>query len=335
MSWLRKNWFLLGIAAALVAGYLLADHAAALNPGGWTNRIIVILLFLITGITLPSERILRDLATPRLHIFVQVFIFLVVPAVFLTASLFFRDTMNGQILVGIYALAVLPTTVSSCIVFVQSTGGNTVAAVFNAAFANTAGLVISPLLLSLLLSSTGRTLPAEQLLLTLRNLALNMLLPIVAGQVVRTGVREFADRHRKKFGVVSNSLILVVVVLALSRAAANPEFGSYLRELPWVFVYLAVAHIVLVTLVLVVTRALRFPDRDRITAMFVAPQKTLALGAPLLTIFFAGQEILGVALLPLVFYHPFQLLTAGVLKGLPFVRRATESPRPDGAEEEA
>lgn len=322
MAWIRKNWFLLGIVAALVTGFLLADRAEALNPSGWTNRIVVLLLFLITGFTLPSDRIRQDLAVARLHVFIQLFIFIVVPSVFLTAGLLFSDAMDGKLLVGIYALAVLPTTVSSCIVFTQSSGGNTVAAVFNASLANTVGIFLSPVLLSLLLSNAGLGLPASELLATLRSLALNMLLPIVVGQLLRIPFREIADRHRKKFGVASNSLILVVVVLAFSRTAANPAFFRYAAELPWAFVYLAGVHLFLVGVVLLATRVLRLSAPDRITAMFVAPQKTLALGAPLLTIYFGGQDILGVALLPLIFYHPFQLFTAGILKSLPFVQAA-------------
>jgi solute carrier family 10 (sodium/bile acid cotransporter), member 7 len=324
MVWLRKNWFILGIVVALLTGFLLADRAETLNPSGWTNRLVVFLLFLITGLTLPSDRIRQDLSNPRLHILIQTFIFVVAPALFLTASPLFRDAMDGQLLVGIFALAVLPTTVSSCIVFAQSANGNTVGAVFNASLANTVGILLSPLLLSLFLSGAGRALPVQQLLSTLRSLAMNMLVPIVVGQVVRIKVRDFVDRHRKKFGVISNSLILVVVVLAFAKTASNPQLTRYATELPWVFVYLAVVHLILVGLVLLSTRLLKFSTPDRITAMFVAPQKTLALGAPLLTIYFSGQEILGVALLPLLFYHPFQLLIAGFLKGLPFVRAAGE-----------
>ncbi len=322
MAWLRKNWFLLGIVVSLLTGFLLADRADALNPAGWTNRIIVFLLFLITGLTLPSDRIRQDLGIPRLHVLIQLFIFVVAPALFLTAAPLFRDAMDGQLLIGIFALSVLPTTVSSCIVFTQSARGNTVAAVFNASLANTVGIFLSPLLLSLLLSSAGHGLPLDQLLTTLRGLAVNMLIPIAVGQVVRIRLREFADRHGRKFGVASNALILLVVIFAFAKTAANPQFARYATELPWVFVYLAGVHLTLVGLVMVTTKLLKLPIPDRITAIFVAPQKTLALGAPLLTIYFSGQEVLGVALLPLIFYHPFQLIIAGFLKGLPFVRSA-------------
>lgn len=322
MVWIRKNWFLLGIIAALFTGFLLGEHAANLNPGGWTNRAVVFLMFLVTGLTLPTDRIRQDLSTPRLHIAVQLFIFVVAPVVFLTAIPLFRDAMDGQLLVGIFALSVLPTTVSSCIVFTQAARGNTVAAVFNASFANTAGIFLSPLLLSLLLSNAGRGLPPEQLAATLRGLAVNMLVPITVGQIGRIPLRAVVERHRKALGVVSSTLILIVVVFAFARTVSNSEFAHYAAELPWAFVYLAGVHLTLVGLVLLTARILRLTPQDRITAMFVAPQKTLALGVPLLTLYFGGQDVLGVALLPLIFYHPFQLLTAGVLKELPFVRAA-------------
>jgi sodium/bile acid cotransporter 7 len=325
MVWLRKNWFLVGIVVALVTGYLLSGSADRLNPAGWTNRIIVIVLFLITGLTLPSDRIRQDLASPKLHLFVQAVMFVVAPALFLTAIPLFRDTMDGRLLVGILGLAVLPTTVSSCIVFTQSAGGNTVAAVFNSALANTAGIFLSPLLLSLLLSRSGAALPTGQLLVTLRSLALYMLVPIAAGQIGRIWLRERIERHKTKLGIASSTLILMVVVLAFSRTASNPEFRRVFRELPWLFVYLACAHFVLVGFVLGATRLLGFTVRDRITAMFVAPQKTLALGAPLLTIYFSGPEVAGIALLPLIFYHPFQLIAASFLKELPLVRSAAST----------
>lgn len=313
MPWLKRNWFILGLLAAMAIGYLLAGRGELLNPGGWTNRIIVFVLFLITGVKLPSDRIRQDLRTPRLHVFLQLFIFVVTPLFFLTAVPIFGDALDGQLIVGIFALAVLPTTVSSCIVFTQNANGNAVSAVFNAAVANVAGIFVSPLLLSLLLSTSGRALPLEQLLATLRGLALNMLLPIALGQLARFRMADWATRRGKALGTVSNVLILVVVTFAFARTAADPEFARYAPELLWPLIYLAVAHLVLVALVALGSRLLRLERADRVAALFVAPQKTLALGAPLLTIFFEGQDILGVALLPLVFYHPWQLFIAGVI----------------------
>ena len=58
---------------------------------------------------------------------------------------------------------------------------------------------------------------------------------------------------------------------------------------------------------------------------YAAPQKTLAVGVPLISTYFASNpEIIGLALLPLVFYHAWQLLVAGVVKSTRFVREAEQ-----------
>ncbi len=321
MSRLRRNWFLIGIVLAPVLGFLLPARLLSLNPGGVTTTIIVVVLFLITGLKLPTDQIGVGLTTPRLHLFLQLFIFVLTPVFFLSAALFFSQALDGRLLVGIYALAVLPTTVSSCIVFTQSTSGNAVAAIFNAALANTLGIVISPVLLSVLLQGSGQGLPPGHLISTLTDLAVKMLLPIVAGQIARVRLKTWVDHAKRALSTASNALILLIVLFAMAQTASNPEFLSFLPQLPWPFVYLALSHLILVGLTIGASRLLKLRPADQITALFVAPQKTLALGAPLLSVYFAGQEVLGVALLPLVFYHPWQLLVAGVLKDSPFVKR--------------
>jgi len=319
----HRNWFILGLVASLILGWVFSGVGSRMNPGGWTNRVVVLVLFLITGLVLPSERILRDLANPRLHVTAQLFIFVICPLLFLTAGPLFGNLLDGKMVIGIYALAVLPTSVSTCIVFAHNSGGNTVGAVFNAALANTIGIFVSPLLLSLILSTSGRALPVEQLLSTLRNLGINMLAPIIVGNVLRIWLRRFAERHRKRLSATSSTLILLMLFLAFSRTAAEPSFTRYLTAFTWPIVYLAACHLVLVGLAIALGYLFRMDRPDRVTLLYVAPQKTLALGVPLLSIFFTDQHLLGIVLLPLVFYHPFQIFVAGLMRNLPFVRAAT------------
>jgi hypothetical protein len=297
---------------------------------------------------------------------------------------------------------------------------------FNAALANMLGVFVSPLLLSLLLRGSGAALPAGELAGILGSLALRMLLPTVAGQVLRrvvaargaggpggrdpsgdrpgapsagvapprpgddragrgesrghgepTGPPAARDRagrvertaraerrghgphphqggaaHRTERPIrggdsarptpggdrtaalvrkAQSVLILVIVFFAVSRAVGNDVFMANLPRMGLPFLYLGLSHWLLAAAALLGARLLRFPRADRITALFAAPQKTLAMGAPLLTIYFADRpELLAVSLLPLIFHHIFQFATAGIVRGLFFSRENENRGDDDG-----
>jgi sodium/bile acid cotransporter 7 len=60
-------------------------------------------------------------------------------------------------------------------------------------------------------------------------------------------------------------------------------------------------------------RALRLGRDDFIAGYFCAVKKTLAMGVPLAVLIFGAREDLSLILLPIMFYHPIQLLVNGVL----------------------
>ena len=241
-AWLRKNWFFVGLVATVAGGLVAPEAGTAASGGGLTATVLVVATFFLSGLSLPTEAIRSGLRDVRLHLFVQAFIFIVTPVYFAaSATLLWRG--DPRILAGIYALAVLPTTVSSCIVFTQFAGGNVVATIFNASLANIIGVFLSPLLLSLLLQQTGRALPADELVRVLSSLVLRILLPVALGQVARAVLREWAQRHGKKIGVFMRAAILVIIWFSFSRPARDPQFAASLLRLWPLFVYLAVSQL--------------------------------------------------------------------------------------------
>jgi sodium/bile acid cotransporter 7 len=176
---------------------------------------------------------------------------------------------------------------------------------------------LSPLILSLFLQGTGRSLPPEEVARIIKNLALTMVAPIVAGQLARVWIRSFAVRHKSGLGIAMNCLMLVVVFLALFGAASNATFVSSLAQMVLPFLVLAAVNVLLTALFWAGGKALGLSRESTISVLYVAPQKTLAMGAPLLATYFAGSpQVLGIALMPLLFYHPWQLIVAGVLRSL-------------------
>jgi sodium/bile acid cotransporter 7 len=327
-KFLRKNWFLFALAGTVALGLGVPALGESVNRGGVANTLAVMAMFVLLGLSLPSEQMRRGLRNVRVHAYLQGFVFGVVPVyVWLTAGAF-AEAMEGRLILGLYALAVLPTTISSCSVFTQMARGNVATSIFNAVLANMAGVVVSPLLLTLLLSQVGRMLPAEEVLRILGNLALKVLVPFVVGQLLRLRVRAFADRHSKRFSTACAGLVLVIVFLAFCRAAGSDLLRQSAADLLWPFAYLAGSNVLLMVLAYAGARGLGFDRSDVAASVFVAPQKTLGMGVPLLTTYFAGEPgVLAVVMLPVLFYHPWQLVTAAVARGL--VRVPEASPGPD------
>ena len=77
----------------------------------------------------------------------------------------------------------------------------------------------------------------------------------------------------------------------------------------------AVLFAVVFGLLQLVCRTLRFPIEDRIAVVFCGSKKSIAAGVPMAQVIFSGDPRLGLILLPLLIYHPMQLLICGVLAG--------------------
>ena len=315
MNFIKKNWFLVVLFVSLVIGFSIPEIGISISFGKITTTALIVLIFLITGYTIPTEAIATGLKDFRLHIFLQVFIFLVIPLYFVLTLKLFSGSFPPGIQVGIIALACLPTTISSCVIFTQISGGNVVGAMFNAALANLLGVFVSPLLLSFFLNTSGHVIMASELSKIIISIGLKILLPLFLGQLVRT-IRIPALSVKKRLSLINSIAILLITFINFSKSAADPVFRQTLPQVIGPVLYLAVSFLILLGLSYVLARVLKFNSRNIITIVLTAPQKTLAMGVPLLSTFFVNSpELLGMALLPLLFYYPWQLLISGIIKG--------------------
>jgi predicted Na+-dependent transporter len=125
-------------------------------------------------------------------------------------------------------------------------------------------------------------------------------------------------KQQKQLSVANNIFILF---FAFSKTARNPSFISYRRSLIGPFVYLDVTNIMLLLNAYGEARVFRFSRVNATSVLCAAPQKTLSLGVPLISTCFATTpEILEIALLPLVFYHAWQMLIGGFVRSSRLVR---------------
>ena len=82
------------------------------------------------------------------------------------------------------------------------------------------------------------------------------------------------------------------------------------RPWPW---FIGSAATVFCGLVGLTCRALKLKREDAIAAYFCSVKKTLAMGVPLAMLIFGARSDLSLILLPIMFYHPLQLLVNSLL----------------------
>jgi len=140
------------------------------------------------------------------------------------------------------------------------------------------------------------------------------LLPLVAGQLSRPLLAAWAARNGRWINVVDRVTILVLVYTSFCDSFEEGIWSQHgWATLLFVLAVSGALFAVVMSAVGVASRALGFPQADRIAAMFCGSKKTLASGVPMARLIFAGNPAIGVILLPIMLYHPLQLVICGVL----------------------
>ncbi len=325
MTYIRSNWFVLGILAAIALAAALpgpSDPAGPFHPELAVTAAVFIIFF-INGLMLPTETILGGLAKWRVHLFVHVFLFVVTPILVLGVLLPTHSLLSPSLISGFILLGALPCTISTSIIYSVRAGGSLAPAIFNATVANLAGVILTPLLVGFLApADSGQGIDVTD---ALRNTAFAVLPPILLGQLVRRPIHEWIARQKSKLNDVNSALILLVIYVAF---AGSVREGLWIRLGPSAFAIVAALCLVLfalqIILAAIIVRRQGFAPDDTVTAFVCATQKTLAAGIPLANAIFLGTGLdLGAILLPLLIFYAIQLLTGDAI-----IRRAVPIPPP-------
>ncbi len=310
---LARNWFVLSLPTVVLLAWVIPGLGAGGGPlhPEVTTRWAVAAIFLAQGLTLPVAALRQGAGHWRLHLPVQAFTFLVFPLLGLALDAAIGRHLPADLRLGFLFLCVLPSTVSTSVVLTGIAGGNTVGAIFNAALSNVLGVFITPLWVAWLMEKGGGVQPLGPVL---QDLFLLLLLPLGVGQLLRAGLAGWAERRKRALGNACSGLILFLVFAAFCNSVRDGLWQAY----PATLLARAVAGVgavfLLATgLVLLLARLTGLGRADRIAATFCAPQKTIASGIPLAKAIFGAHPGLGLILLPILLYHPLQLLACGLL----------------------
>ena len=153
---IKTQWFLLALIAisvlvAVDSSHMLEQIGIAIKT--WDGpEIIIFLIFIVSGLMLDGEQIrsgIRDTKATALALFT---ILVVAPAIAWLIALFPLDT---GVVIGLFIVSVMPTTLSSGVVMTRTAGGNMAHALFVTVISNIIAIFSIPLVLSFLLSTQG------------------------------------------------------------------------------------------------------------------------------------------------------------------------------------
>lgn len=303
--------FLLLLVITMAAASLLPARGAAVPLFEGATDLAIVLLFFLHGAKLSRQAILAGIGNWRLHLLVMASSFLLFPILGVGIARAGAAFTTPEILSGIVYLTLLPSTVQSSIAFTALARGNVAAAVCSASLSNITGIVLTPVLVGLLIhvqgSAPGVSLGAIEAIM------LQLLLPFVAGHLLRPLIAGFIDRHRKLLTPVDRSSILLVVYTAFSAAVVG---GIWQRtEAIDLIVILGISVVLLAFVMaanLFVARRLKLPRGDEIVLLFCGSKKSLVSGVPMAGAIFAPAQV-GVIILPLMIFHQLQLIVCAVI----------------------
>jgi sodium/bile acid cotransporter 7 len=214
-------------------------------------------------------------------------------------------------MLGFLYLCALPSTISSSVALTGSAGGNVPAAILNASLSSVLGIFLTPLLVSFVVGNGAGGIDLGS---TLLDLCAMLLLPLVLGQLLRPLLGKFFARHKRYTNIADKLVILLLVYSAFCNSMVS---GMWQQQGNSVILTALLGSAILLAIILWMTtrtaRALKFSPADEIAAVFCASKKSLAAGAPMAALIFSANPGLGLILLPIMIYHPLQLIVCSVM----------------------
>ncbi|WP_043672249.1 bile acid:sodium symporter family protein [Streptomyces xylophagus] len=302
-----------GLAALLPARGTGADVASGASTAA------IAFLFFLYGARLSTREALDGLKHWRLHTTVLACTFVVFPLLGLAARGLVPVLLTHPLYQGLLFLTLVPSTVQSSIAFTSIARGNVPAAICAGSFSSLAGIVITPLLAAALLGGNAGGFSADSLV----KIVLQLLVPFLAGQLLRRWVGGFITRHKKVLGYVDRASILLVVYTAFSEGMVQGIWHQVSAvRLGALLAVEAVILAVMLSLTWYGGKALRFDREDRIAIQFAGSKKSLASGLPMASVLFGAHASL--AVLPLMLFHQMQLMVCAVI-----AKRRARDPQPE------
>ncbi len=303
--------FTLALLVTVALASLVPCRGAAAPFFDAATDVAVGALFFLHGAKLSREAVIAGATHWRLHLVVLLSTFVMFPLLGLALQPLLAPLVTPALYAGILFLCTLPSTVQSSIAFTSMARGNVPAAVCSASASSLLGIFITPLLVGLMITSHAGA--AASPWSTVGSIVMQLLVPFLAGQLLRPAIGGWVERNRGVLRFVDQGSILLVVYVAFSEAVVQ---GLWHQTPPGALLALAAVSIVLLAIALLLTafvsKRLGFDRADQITIIFCGSKKSLASGVPMAKVIFATHAV-GAIVLPLMLFHQIQLMVCAAL----------------------
>lgn len=308
-----KDWLLIGMIACVLLATFFPNigrsggtiHAEKLSDWG------IALIFFFHGLGISRKNLRDGILSWKIHLCVQVTTFVVFPIVAFLFCQIGKHFIPADLILGFYFLGAIPSTISSSVAMTAVARGNVPAAIFNASLSSILGIFLTPLIVSIFVTTGENTLPVGE---TVFNLFVLLFLPFLLGQILNPRVYKFILPYKKYINIFDKFVILLLVFSSFSDSVYD---GLWTKHGAGVLVETFVGAAILLTVALagttIVARTLGFKKSDEITAVFCGSKKTLAGGVPMAKLIFGGAPQIGLIVLPIMFYHQLQLIVCTIL----------------------
>jgi sodium/bile acid cotransporter 7 len=296
--------FILALAGVVLAATFLpcrGDSARAVHIAG---IVAIAALFFLQGARLSRDAILNGMMHWRLHAACGASTFIFFPMLGLGLIAAFPTLLPGPLYLGVLFVCALPSTVQSSIALTSIARGNIPAAVCSATASNVTGIVVTPLMFGAMSNLHSGSIE----LTGIWNVAAQLLLPFLAGHLLRPWIGAWTERNRGVLAITDRGSILLVVYGAFSAAVVR---GIWQQIPPSLLILLLLVMAALLGLAVLYIRLasgiLGFDRDDEAAFVFVGSQKSLVSGIPIANALIPGPA-LGSIVLPMMLYHSLQLL---------------------------
>lgn len=317
--WMPIDPYILLLLGTVGLAALVPARGTGAEVASGASTAAIAFLFFLYGARLSTREAMAGFKHWRLHVTVLACTFVLFPLLGLAARGLVPVFLTHPLYQGLLFLTLVPSTIQSSIAFTSMARGNVPAAICAGSFSSLVGIVLTPLLAAAVLGSGGGGFSADSLL----QIVLQLLVPFVAGQLLRRWIGGFVARHKKVLGLVDRGSILLVVYTAFSEGMVQ---GIWHQVSPVRLAGLLGVEAVLLAVMLLVTwygaKALRFDREDRIAIQFAGSKKSLAAGLPMASVLFGAHASL--AVLPLMLFHQMQLMVCAVI-----AKRRARDPLPE------